>query len=81
MRRFLIGSALILAACSPRPETVLAVPEVPGDLRTPCLVEPRPAETLVDVGAILTDHVEALDCANGKIVAIDAILTEAEGAR
>lgn len=54
------------------------VPEVPADLRTPCLVSPREASTLADVALILTDHVEALDCANGKIVATDVILTEAE---
>lgn len=54
------------------------MPEVPADLRTPCLVEPRDYSTLVDVALILTDHVEGLDCANGKIVAIDGILTDAE---
>lgn len=33
---------------------------------------------LADVGLILADHVEAGECANGKIAAIDAILTDAE---
>ena len=59
---------------------MIKVPEVPKNLRTPCLVDDRPYETLTDVGLILTDHVEALDCANGKIKATDKILTEAEKA-
>lgn len=54
------------------------MPDVPAELRQPCLVEPRPYETLADVALILTDHVEGLDCANGKIVATDKILTDAE---
>lgn len=59
-------------------ETVLVVPEVPKALRTPVDVAPRTAESLADVGLILTDHVEALEEANGKIVAIDEILAAAE---
>jgi hypothetical protein len=69
---------LILAGCSPAPDVLWKVPEVPSELRQPCNVAPREAETLQDVALILTDHVEALDCANGRIVAIDAILAEVE---
>jgi len=55
-------------------------PQVPNDLRQPCEVEARPYDSLRDVALILTDHVEALDCANGRIVAVDTILTEYEAA-
>jgi methionine synthase II (cobalamin-independent) len=43
-------------------------------------VEARDYETLRDVALILTDHVEALDCANGRIVAIDEIMVAYEAA-
>ena len=56
----------------------MVVPAVPADLRAPCLVDARDYATLKDVALILTDHVEALDCANGRISAIDGILTAAE---
>lgn len=47
-------------------------------LLQPCVAPERPYETLADVALILTDQVEALDCVNGRIGAIDTILTEAE---
>jgi hypothetical protein len=47
-------------------------------LRQPCTVEARAYDSLRDVALILTDHVEAVECANGRIVAIDAILAEYE---
>jgi hypothetical protein len=49
-------------------------------LRQPCEAGERDYQTLRDVALILTDHVEALDCANGRIAAIDVILTEYEAA-
>jgi hypothetical protein len=58
----------------------MVVPDVPAELRQPCVAPERPYETLADVALILTDQVEALDCANGRIGAIDTILTEAESA-
>jgi hypothetical protein len=68
-----------MASCSAPPvETRVVVPEVPADLRAPCLVAARDYATLKDVALILTDHVEALDCANGRLAAIDEILTAAE---
>ncbi len=54
------------------------VPDVPTELRTPCTVEARTYDTLADVALLMADHVEGLDCANGKIVATDQILTAAE---
>ena len=80
MRLFPIGCALILTACSPSKETVMVTPDVGADLREPCEVEVRAYDGLSDVALILGDHVEALDCANGKIEAIDDILTRAENA-
>lgn len=56
----------------------MIVPYVPEDLRLPCNVTVRSAETLKDVGLILADHVECLDTANGRITAIDEILKDAE---
>ena len=78
MRRYLIGLLPILAACSP--QTELVGPRVPSELRQPCEAGARDYQTLRDVALILTDHVEALDCANGRIAAIDVILTEYEEA-
>jgi hypothetical protein len=59
-------------------QTELIVPDVPKDLRTPVEVAPRSVDTLGDVGLILTDFVEGLDTANGRIVASDCILSKAE---
>lgn len=67
-----------MAACNPTIEYVRVVPDVPAQLRSPVAVPDRKAETLKDVGLILTDHVEALGRANGQIVAIDCILVAAE---
>ncbi|WP_306130986.1 hypothetical protein [Roseovarius sp. MMSF_3350] len=81
MRRFLMIFALCLtASCAPKTEIEYITPDVPAELRTPVPVPKRKAETLADVGVILTDHVEALGKANGKIVAIDCILLDAENA-
>lgn len=79
MRTCLIGLLTILPACSTPPTPELIGPEVPAELRRPCLVEKRETTTLRDVALILTDHVEALDCANGRILAIDAVLVDFEG--
>lgn len=54
------------------------MPDVPAALRQPVGVPVREVATLVDVGLVLTDHVEALGKANGQIVAIDQILICAE---
>ncbi|WP_347311346.1 hypothetical protein [Defluviimonas sp. SAOS-178_SWC] len=54
------------------------MPEVPADLRAPEVVPARETDTLKGVALLLTDYDEALDRANGKIVAIDTILTDAE---
>lgn len=69
----------LTASCAEtRIETRLVVPHVPPDLRSPCLPPEREYETVADAALIFTDHVEALDCANGKIEATNRILTEAE---
>ena len=79
MRRFLMISALFwVASCTPRIEYRNIVPDVPEPLRQPVTVPERRAETLADVGVILTDHVQALDRANGQIIATDCILAAAE---
>jgi len=83
MRLFLMISALCwIASCSwTRVEYRNIVPDLPAELRTPVEVPERRAETLADVGVILADHVQALDAANGKIVATDCIWRAAEESR
>ena len=78
MNRSLLLCALFLTGCSTPQAVEYVVPVVDKDLRTPCEVALREYESIADVGLIITDHVEALDCSNGKIVAIDEILTDAE---
>lgn len=75
---YIIPIAMLATACSE--QTELVGPRVPTELRQPCEVEAREYESLRDVALILTDHVEGLECANGRLVAIDAILTEYEAA-
>lgn len=77
MRLFLTGLLLTCAACS-QTETTLISPKVPTELRQPVEVQLRDATSLRDVALILTDYVEALEAANGKIAAIDEILTRFE---
>lgn len=67
-----------MAACERPVEYVHVTPDVPEYLRTPVAVPERRADTLADVGLILTDHVEALDTANDKITTTDCILDAAE---
>ena len=56
------------------------VPEVPAALRAPCLVDPGDYTTLKAAARLVTDLAEGLDCANGRLSAIDGILTAAEAA-
>lgn len=76
---FLIGSLIILTACSePRTRIEFVTVEIPEPLLKTCDVEARQRVTLVDVGLIIGDHVAALDCANGKIEAIAEIVNDPE---
>lgn len=75
---YIIPIAMLTTACSERVD--LVGPRVPDELRQPCEVEARAYDSLRDVALILTDHVEGLECANGRLVAIDAILSEYEAA-
>jgi hypothetical protein len=75
---YTIPITMLATACSE--QTELVGPRVPSELRQPCEVEARAYDSLRDVALILTDHVEQLQCANGRIVAIDAILLEYEAA-
>ena len=70
---------MLLGACStvpPQPELISVY--VPTELRNPCLVQLRELQGLRDVTLPLGDYVLALECANGKLEAIDVILTDAE---
>jgi len=75
---FAITCAIFLSACERQIEYVPVIPDVPAELRTPVAVPDRQAESLRDVGLILTDHVEALTTANDRISSTDCILTAAE---
>lgn len=57
------------------------VPDVPPELRTPVVLPDRELTGLASVGVILADAVEGLAVANGRITAIDCILTAAEESR
>lgn len=69
-----------ISACSEE-RVVYVTPVVPEPLRQTVQVPKRDARTLADVGIILTDHVEALETANGRIESIDCILDAAEARR
>lgn len=73
-----VAVILMISACNATIEYVPIIPEVPTELRQPVTVPQRRAETLRDVGLLLADHVQALDTANGRIIATDCILTAAE---
>lgn len=68
----------VISGCEPSAETRYIVPVVDPSLRQPVEVPEREAKTLKDVGLVLTDHVEALETANDRIITIDCILTAAE---
>lgn len=59
-------------------EYVPVIPTVGDDLRSPVVLPDRPVSGLSSVGIILSDAVEGLELANGRITAIDCILTAAE---
>lgn len=70
----------LFAGCAREPvvETRPVVASVPAELRRPCLVGPVRSETVGDIAALIVAQDRALGCANGRIVAIDKVLTEAE---
>lgn len=81
MRPCLMIFALLLSACLKEPKTIvvtqIVVPEVDPILLETVTVPQREIDDLASVGLILTDHVEALDRANGQIQAIRSTLEEA----
>lgn len=60
------------------PETRLITPDIPPDLRQPVPVPQRTVTGLRDVAILYTDTRQALDLANGRIIATDCILRAAE---
>jgi hypothetical protein len=74
---FPILSVTFLTGCA-TPDVVIRMPEVTPELRRICEGPELSAETLRDLAAILVDYDQALTCANGRIIAIDEILTEFE---
>lgn len=56
----------------------MIIPRVPDELRQPCEGPKPKAQTRAQLARLLVDYDEALGCANGRIGAIDQILTSAE---
>jgi len=54
------------------------VTQVPNELREPCEISDRQAVTLRDLALLATEHLGSAQCANGRILAIDEILTKAK---
>lgn len=77
----IFAGCLIASCAAPVAEYRATLPDLPAELRRPVTVPDREYNNLSDLGVILTDHVEALDEANGKIEAIDCIWTAAEANR
>lgn len=83
MLRCLICCALLampLTGCGKREnQVVFATPHVPAELRQPC---PAPKFAGIATDGAFSDAIvrqaAALRCANGKIVTIDKILSDAE---
>lgn len=76
-KTLILLSALTLSACDPV-TTQLLVPQVPEELRTICAESERDATTTRQLAIYATEQTGALRCANSKIVAIDAILDDAD---
>jgi hypothetical protein len=70
----------LIGCTEARIETRVLVPDVPRDLRTPCLSATRTYQGVADAALIVTDLIGDRDCANSKITATDIILTDAENA-
>ena len=77
MRTFvlILGSLAFLSDCTPQTRTL--VPVVPTELREPCPVSDRRAETVRDLAVLAAEHLDTAQCANGRIAAIDTILRDA----
>lgn len=77
MRNYLMIFALfLLASCgTERVVEKIVTPDVPPALLQPVVVEPREIKTIGNLGELVADHVQALDQANGQIIAISEILT------
>lgn len=81
MRLCLIAFALCcLTGCSAlsQRETVVVRPHVPVSLRQPVVVPARPVETVNDLAAGYLEARNGLATANGRIAAVDCLLTAAE---
>lgn len=59
-------------------DLVPTVTQVPNELREPCEISDRQAVTLRDLALLATEHLGSAQCANGRILAIDEILTKAK---
>lgn len=79
MHRCLIifASCWVLTGCD-RPAPVLVTPHVPAVLRQPVAVPARRIETTNDLAAGYLEARAGLAQANGRIAAVDCLLTAAE---
>lgn len=79
MKTLTLGLPILLMGCSPPPiDQVFLLVNVPAETRQPCPLSDRKVSTVKELAALATEHKGTALCANGKIAAIDEILTEAE---
>lgn len=71
------ASCCALTACE-RPAPVIVNPHIPAVLRQPVAVPARRVETVNDLAAGYVEARAGLAQANGRIAAVDCILTAAE---
>jgi hypothetical protein len=71
--------AVFLTGCAERITTRWIVPDVPAELRRPVVVVCADGTTVRTLGECALSLRAGLDEANGKITAIDTILTNIEG--
>ena len=72
-----MSTLAVLASCAPQIEYRETVVTVPPELLVPVAKPDRTVSSLKDVGLVLADYDQALDQANGQILAIDCILDNA----
>lgn len=68
----------MVGCATPKIETKIVLPHIPAETRAPCDISDREVKTVKELAILATEHLRSAECANGKIEAIDEILTEAE---
>ena len=80
MNRSMLFGALLMTGCGETITPAFSLPPITIDQRTPCLTPAMTSQTQADLARKMLRIAADRDCANDKIVAIDAILKEQEAA-